>query len=172
MQTSLGFTKFISENTSVGLRFNYLIRHLKGSQNNNSIGAEISLKYKITKGLQSGLNIINPQGFFYKENDGVFKNESCFKWGLLYDVSKQFYVFLDLLKPENSQYGIVGGCSYNFNKSVDAMYSFSLNEMSNRLCIGFYLNKLKVKLMSSFHPQLGYSPSIMLLSNLNRKDRH
>jgi len=28
---------------------------------------------------------------------------------------------------------------------------------------------MKIKLMSSFHPHLGYSPSIMLLSNLNTK---
>jgi hypothetical protein len=95
--------------------------------------------------------------------------ESCFKWGLLYDVSKQFYLFIDVIKPEMEQIGIVGGCAYNFNKRVDAMFSFSVQEMSNRFCIGFNLSKMKIKLMSSFHPQLGYSPSIMLLSNLNSK---
>lgn len=171
MQTCLGFTKFISENTSIGVRFNCSFMHMKGKLNSSIIGGEISLKQKLTKTLQAGLIIINPHGFFYKQNEGHLKHENSFKWGLLYDISKQFYAFFDLIKSENSSIEIVGGCSYNFNKRVDAMYSFSINEMSNRLCIGFNLNKMKLKLMSSFHPQLGYSPSIMLLSNLNEKVR-
>jgi len=169
MQTSFGFTKYISDNTSLGLRFNYLLRHIEGSLNNKSIGGEISLKQKLTKDLQTGLILINPQSIFSKKNSPLSSNEYCYKWGLLYDVSKQFYVFLDFIKTEREQLGIIGGCKYNFIKGVDAMYSFSVQEMSNRLSIGFNLNKMKIKLMSSFHPQLGYSPSLMLLSNLNSK---
>ena len=29
MQTSLGFAKYVSDNTSLGVRFNYFLRHLK-----------------------------------------------------------------------------------------------------------------------------------------------
>jgi hypothetical protein len=169
MQTSFGFTKYISDNTSLGLRFNYLLRHIKGNFNSRSIGGEISLKQKLTKDLQTGLILINPQSIFSKKNSQLSGNEYCFKWGLLYDVSKQFYVFLDFIKTEREQLGIIGGCKYNFIKGVDAMYSFSVHEMNNRLSIGFNLNKMKIKLMSSFHPQLGYSPSLILLSNLNSK---
>lgn len=169
MQTSLGFAKYVSDNTSLGVRFNYFLRHLKGNPNTKSIGGEISIKQKISNYLQSGLIIINPQRFFSKKNNNLPDNESCFKWGLLYDVSKQFYLFIDVIKPEMERIGIVGGCAYNFNKRVDAMFSFSVQEMSNRFCIGFNLSKMKIKLMSSFHPQLGYSPSIMLLSNLYSK---
>jgi hypothetical protein len=169
MQTSFGFTKYISDNTSLGLRFNYLLRHIKGNFNGKSIGGEISLKQKLTKDLQTGLILINPQSIFSKKNSQLSGNEYCYKWGLLYDVSKQFYVFLDFIKTEREQLGIIGGCKYNFIKGVDAMYSFSVHEMNNRLSIGFNLNKMKIKLMSSFHPQLGYSPSLILLSNLNSK---
>lgn len=169
MQTSFGFTKYISDNTSLGLRFNYLLRHIKGNFNSKSIGGEISLKQKLTKDLQTGLILINPQSIFSKKNSQLSGNEYCYKWGLLYDVSKQFYVFLDFIKTEREQLGIIGGCKYNFIKGVDAMYSFSVQEMSNRFSIGFNLNRMKIKLMSSFHPQLGYSPSLMLLSNLNSK---
>ncbi len=169
MQTSLGYTKYVSDNTSLGVRFNYLLRHIKGNINSKSIGGEISLKQKLAKDLQTGLIIINPQSFFSKKNFKLTDNECCYKWGLLYDVSKQFYVFLDFIKPEEKKLGIVSGCAYSFNKKVEAMYSFSANEMSNRLSFGFNLNKMKIKLMSSFHPELGMSTSIMLLSNMSSK---
>lgn len=169
MQTSFGFTKYISDNTSLGLRFNYLFRHIKGNQNSKFIGSEISLKKQLSKYVKTGLVIINPQSVFSKENNSFNETNFYFKWGFLYDVSKQFYLFLDLMKPERGQLGLVGGCTYSFNKKVDAMYSFSFQEMSNRLSLGFNIKKMKIKLMNSFHPQLGYSPSIMLLSNLNNK---
>lgn len=169
VQTTFGFTKYISENTSIGIRFNYFFRHIKGIQNSKSIGGEISLIKQLSKDVKTGLIIINPQSVFRKENNSLKDNEFFYKWGLLYDVSKQFYLFLDLMKPESGQLGIIGGCAYNFNKKIDAIYSFSVHEMSNRFSIGFNLKKMKIKLMSSFHPQLGYSPSIMLLSNLNNK---
>jgi len=166
IQTSLGFTKFISDNTSIGSRFNYFFRHIKGNVNSKSISGEISLKQKLTKTLQSGLIIINPQSIFSKKNSDLKGNDFCYKWGLLYDVSKQFYVFLDVFKTDRKQLEIIGGCAYDFNKRLDAMYSFSVKETNYRLCIGFKLNKMKIKLMSSFHSQLGFSPSIMLLSNV------
>jgi hypothetical protein len=169
MQTTLGFTKYISDNTSLGLRFNYMLSHIKGNLNSNSIGGEISLKHKLTKDLQTGLIIINPQYIFSKKNNHLADNKYCYKWGLLYDVSKQFYLFIDFIKTDLEQLGIIGGCTYNFNKIVDATYSISVHEMSNRFSIGFKLKKMKIKLMNSFHPQLGYSPSITLLSNLNNK---
>lgn len=169
LQTSFGFAKHISDFTSLGVRFNYFFRHIEGILNTKSIGGEISIKQKISNDLQTGLIVINPQRYFSKKNNLLKGDESCYKWGLLYDVSKQFYLFIDLIKPEKEQIGIVSGCSYNLNKRVDAMFSFSVQEMTNRFCIGLNLNQMKIKLMSSFHPQLGYSPSIMLLSNMNRK---
>ena len=169
MQTSFGFTKDISDNTSIGIRFNYFFRHIKGHQNSKSIGGELSLIKQLSKELKTGLIIINPQCIFSKKNNSFYENDFFFKWGLLYDVTKHFYLFLDFIKLQSGQLGIVGGCTYNFNKSVDAMFSFSVHEMSNRLSVGFNLKKMKIKLMSTFHPQLGYSPSIMLLSSLNNK---
>jgi hypothetical protein len=171
MQSSFGFSKTISNNTSIGLRINYFFRHIKDNQKSQSLGSEISFIHKLSKEINTGLIIVNPQNVFIKSNVRFSENEVLFKWGLLYDVSKQFNVFLDLMKSDIETVGIVAGCSYSFNKRVDVKYSFSVQEMSNRLTIGFDFNKMKIKLMNSFHPQLGYFPSFMLLSNLNKKVR-
>ena len=169
IQTSLGFSKYIANHSSVGLRFNYFLRHIKGFQKYNSLGSEISLLHQITQDLKTGLILINPHSIFNKKNNPLDHHSFFYKWGLCYDVTAHYCLFLDLMKSEFEKFGIVAGCEYYFNKKAEAMFSFSVQELSYRICFGFHLNKMKIKLESSFHPQLGYTPSIMLLSHFNEK---
>jgi hypothetical protein len=168
-ETQLGFAygRKLGSKLDMGAQFNYhSIRIANDYGSASTISFELGAVLHVTEKLHTGIQIANPiGGKFGKEPQE--KLSSVYSLGLGYDASEKFLISLTFEKEEDQPVNVNAGFQYKFIPRLLARAGMSSATGTGWLGLGFMIRSLRIDLASSYHPQLGITPGLLLLFHFN-----
>jgi hypothetical protein len=132
-----------------------------------TINFEVGALLQITEKLRTGIHIYNPVG----GKLGKAKDEkiaSAYKAGLGYDASDKFFIAAEIIKEEDKPVNITAGLQYHFAKQFFARAGVMSESATMYAGAGVSWKGLRLDVTASYHPQLGFSPGMLLLMNFKK----
>ncbi|HLG39638.1 MAG TPA: hypothetical protein VI461_08215 [Chitinophagaceae bacterium] len=163
-QLGLAYARSLGSKVDAGVQFNYNGVRISGYGSAAAISFEAGTVFHITEKLHTGFHVNNPVGGkFGKEQQE--KLPSVYTAGFGYEASEKFYFGAELIKEENQEVNVDAGLQYQFIPLLLARAGVSSSTSSVWFGLGFSFKSLRLDVTSSYHPQLGISPGLMLLFN-------
>ncbi|MBL7702675.1 MAG: hypothetical protein JNM14_10505 [Ferruginibacter sp.] len=164
----LAYARTLGKFIDVGVQFNYYGYSIPTYGNASAINFEIGAMLHLTDKLNAGVHIYNPVGGkLGKESDE--KLASAYKAGLGYDVSERFFISSEIIKEEGKAVNVIAGLQYRFAKQFFAKAGFISESGTAYAGAGVSWKNLRLDISSSYHPQLGFSPGILLIIDFKAK---
>lgn len=161
----LAYARKLGNKASVGIQFNYYMRQVPSYGRAAAFNVELGALFRLTEKLTGGFNIYNPvAGKLGKSGDE--KLPSVYKAGLGFDASASFHFAAECIKEEDKPVNVQAGILYRFKKQFFVRVGFVSETNSLFGAAGISWKKLRIDLATSFHPYLGFSPAIVLITNL------
>jgi hypothetical protein len=161
MNIGLAYGRKLSDNFSIGLKFNYY--SLNQSQDLGSKGKvsfEGGFIYTIDNTIKLGVHLYNP--FCKSTNNNELILPEIYQFGFEYLISKNLKGFFEISNHSELKTSIHLGIEYTLK-----IYSFRFGYSSwpDQLTFGFGINykKFQLDMSNSMHSNLGNSPQISLI---------
>jgi hypothetical protein len=168
-ETSLFFdyAHNLNYKSALGIFFQPQINKTKNCSNQYTLAGAVGMNIELNEKISTGICIRN-QFSFNKNTDASMDNKIELLSELKYDVTKDFLISIAIYKQYNYATNAVISLKYHYKKRMFIDYGFigGLNQMY--LGIGFSLDKMNLEVISSFHPDLGYSPSLLLTQKFEK----
>ncbi len=166
----LAYARALGKAVDIGVQFNYYSYRIPAYNNGGAVNFEAGAIIHLTSRFNAGLHVYNPVGGELDKIAGE-KLASAYKLGFGYDASEQFYISTELIKEEDKPINAVGGFQYNFAKRFFARGGFQSETGSGFAGFGLGFGGLRLDVAASYHPQLGLSPGVMLITNFKNADK-
>ena len=169
----LAYARKLGKLVDVGVQFNYYGYRIPAYGNASTINFEIGAMMHLTDKLNAGIQVYNPVGGKLGTSASLSTKEeklaSAYKAGLGYDVSDQFFICAEIIKEEDKPVHVVAGLQYQFAKQFFARAGFIGESTTAYAGAGISWKNLRLDVSSGYHPQLGFSPGILLMINFNSR---
>ncbi|MBS1910129.1 MAG: hypothetical protein JST03_09680 [Bacteroidetes bacterium] len=166
-KAGIAYARSLGKMVDIGVQFNYYGYRIPSYGNASAINFEAGALVHLTDKLNAGVHVYNPVGGkLGKEGDE--KLASSYQLGLGYDASDNFYFSAEVVKEEDKEVNVIGGIQYHFKKQFFARAGFMSETGSGFAGLGLAWNTFRFDIAASYHPQLGFSPGIMLLYNFKK----
>ena len=163
----LAYARKLGKFLDVGVQFNYYSYRIPSYGNASTINFEIGAMMHVTDKLNAGIHVYNPvSGKLGKNSDE--KLASAYKMGIGYDASDKFFISSEIIKEEDKPVNVIAGLQYRFAKQFFARAGFISETTSAYAGAGVAWKNLRLDISSSYHPQLGFSPGILLIMNFKK----
>ena len=163
----MAYARKLGKVLDVGVQFNYYSYRIPSYGNASTINFEIGAMMHVTDKLNAGIHVYNPvSGKLGKNNDE--KLASAYKMGIGYDASDKFFISIEIIKEEDKPVNVIAGLQYHFAKQFFAKAGFISETTSAYAGAGVAWKNLRLDISSSYHPQLGFSPGILLIMNFKK----
>jgi hypothetical protein len=164
----LAYARRLGKLVDVGVQFNYYGYNIPAYGKASAINFEIGAMLHLTDKLNAGIHVYNPVGGkFGKGSDE--KLAAAYKAGLGYDVSDKFFISSEIIKEEGKAVNVIAGLQYRFAKQLFAKAGFISESTIAYAGAGIGWKNLRLDISSSYHPQLGFSPGILLIMDFKSK---
>lgn len=160
----VAFGRALGSKLSIGAQFNYYNYQIPQYQTASAINFEGGVIVHLTDKLNAGLHVYNPVGGSLGKS-GDEKLAAAYKLGVGYDASENFYASVEVLKEENRSINLKASVQYQFIKQFFARAGFMSETETVFAGFGLAWQKLRLDISGSYHPQLGFSPGLMLIYN-------
>ncbi|HSN62312.1 MAG TPA: hypothetical protein VLR49_15345 [Ferruginibacter sp.] len=160
----LAYARKLGKLLDLGVQFNYYGYRIPQYGNASSVNFEIGAIMHFSDRLNGGIHVYNPVGGDLGK-EGNEKLASAYKLGLGYDATDNFYVSAEIVKEEDKAVNVIGGIQYQFLKQFFARAGFISETGSGFAGLGLGWKNLRLDVSGSYHPQLGFSPGILLIVN-------
>ncbi len=160
----LAYGRSLGSKLSIGAQFNYYNYQIPQYQNASAINFEGGVIVHLTEKLNAGLHVYNPVG----GNLGKTGNEklaAVYKLGVGYDASADFNASVEVLKEESKSINLKAAVQYQFIKQFFARAGFMSETETVFAGFGLGWQNFRLDISGSYHPQLGFSPGLMLIYN-------
>lgn len=164
----LAYARKLGKLVDVGVQFNYYGYNIPAYGKASTINFEIGAMFHLTDKLNAGIHIYNPVGGKLGNNSEE-KIASAYKIGLGYDASDKFFISSEIIKEEDKAVNIIAGLQYQFAKQFFAKVGFISESGSVYAGAGVGWKNVRLDISSSYHPQLGFSPGILLIMHFKSK---
>lgn len=167
-QLGLVYAKKLGSKLDIGARFNYNAIKISGYGNASAINGEIGILIHITDKLHAGINIFNPVGgkFGHDFNE---KLATVIKIGSGYEASEIFFLSTEIEKEEGLPVNVNAGIQYKFLSQLFVRIAIATETSNTYFGVGFNMKSFRVDIITSYHPQLGFTPALLLLFNFKSK---
>ncbi len=165
------YARKITSHVDIGAKFNYYTVRIPGYGSASAINFEAGMIFHITDKLHTGIHIYNPAG----SKLGKYGNEklaSVYRSGIGYEVSEMVFVSAEIVKQQNRQISVNAGLQYNLQKNVFIRTGISTLTNNSYAAVGLQLSFARIDLNAAYHPQLGFTPGLLLLFNLKKEDKN
>lgn len=168
-QLGIAYARNVGKKLDLGIKFNYYSFRIPGFESPSTVNFEIGVICHFTEKLNGGIHIYNPVGgrLSKTEND---KLSSVYSFGLGYEASDNFFVGAEIVKQEDLPVNVNAGVQYNFAKQFFARFGIASQNESPYGGAGVSWKIFRLDVSASYHPQLGFSPGLMLIMNLKPKE--
>lgn len=166
----LAYARKLGKLVDVGVQFNYYSYRIPAYGNASAINFEIGALFHLTDKLNGGVHVYNPVGGRLGK-DRIEKLASSYKAGLGYDVSERFFISAEIIKEEDKPVNVTAGLQYQFAKQFFVRTGIISESTTAYLGAGLAWKNLRLDITSSYHPQLGLSPGILLIINFKANDK-
>jgi hypothetical protein len=163
-KAGLAYARSLGSKLDIGVQFNYYAYKIPAYTNASTVNFEAGAIFHISDKLNVGAHVYNPVAAkLGKASDE--KLASAYKIGLGYDASDNFYISSEIIKEESQPINVTSSVQYHFKKQFFARAGFRSDNSTGFAGVGFLYKKLRLDIASSFHPQLGISPGLLLIYN-------
>lgn len=166
-QLGLVYARKITEKIDVGIKFNYHSIKTAGYGSASTINFEGGAIFHLTDRLHGGIHIYNPTSSKFNKN-GNEKLASAYKFGLGYEASKNVFLSTEIVKQEDKDVSVNAGLQYNLHEKVFLRGGISTLGNNSYLGLGLKLNFGRIDINASYHPQLGFTPGLLMIFNLKK----
>lgn len=164
----LAYARKLGKLVSVGVQFNYYGYSIPAYGKASAINFEVGALVHLTDKLNAGIHVYNPVG----GKLGKTKEEklaAAYKLGLGYDASDKFFICSEIIKEEDKGVNVIAGIQYRLAKQFFAKAGFISGSGTAYAGAGLGWKNFRVDVSSSYHPQLGFSPGILLIADFKAK---
>lgn len=158
----LAYGRNIGKTLSLGIQFTYNRQAIPGQYKGGGVGATAGLIYHLTEKLNGGL-YFTKTGVLSTGKSLSQQSNDCYGIGLGYDVSKQFFIGVNIEKETSSPAGIAVAMQYNFMEQLYGQFCLLTTTHTPFVAVGTAWKKLQVAISGSYHPHLGISPGLQLI---------
>ncbi len=158
----LAYAKKLSKLLDLGIQFNYYSCQVPQYGNAASLHVEIGAIAHFSENFCGGIHAYNPVGGFLGKGKSE-KLASAYSFGLGYDASEFCNVSASIIKEEDKPVNVIAGVQYQFEKQFFAKVGCMSESSSFFAGFGLGWRNLRLDLSGSFHPQLGFSPGVLLI---------
>jgi hypothetical protein len=169
-KAGFAYARQVGSKVDVGVQFNYYGYRIPAYYNASAINFEIGTIIHVTDKINAGIHIYNPLSSKLGKGSDE-KLAAAYKFGLGYDATDNFYFSSEIVKEENQPINVTSGIQYQFDKKFFARAGFRSDNSTGFAGIGFMYNTFRIDVATSFHPQLGISPAILLLYNFKNNSK-
>ena len=166
-QIGLAYGKSLGSKVDIGIQFNYYSYKVPTYINASTVNVEIGAIVHLTDQLNAGIHIYNPVGGKLSNTDE--KLTTAYTIGLGYDASDKFFVSTEVVKEEDHPVNLNVGMQYQFMKQLFARAGISTVSSAAYGGVGVGFNNLRLDVSGSYHPQLGWSPGLLLIIQLGAR---
>lgn len=169
-QLGLAYARKLGSKLDIGAQFNYNGIRISGYGNASAISFELGAIMHISEKLHTGVHVANPVGG--KFGDGKQeKISSVYSFGAGYDASEKFFFSAELQKEEDQPLNVNAGMQYKFLPQLMARVGVSSATSSAWFGLGLTLKSFRIDVTTSYHPQLGITPGLLLLFNFKKAEK-
>lgn len=170
-ETQLGFAygRKLGSKMDVGAQFNYNGIRISGYGSDAAIGFEIGTIFHLSEKIHTGIHLNNPVGGKFGK-DQQEKLSSVYTVGIGYEASGKVFVSAEIAKEEDQPVNVNAGIQYKILPQLLARTGISTATSSGWMGIGLSWKSFRVDITSSYHPQLGITPGLLLLFTFNDKE--
>jgi hypothetical protein len=161
----LAYARGLGSKLAIGIQFNYYGYHIPGYSSASSVNFEAGILLHFSEKLHGGFHVYNP----VKIKTGAEKPAAVYKMGLGYDASADFFVSSEIVKEENKPVNVIAGMQYHFTRQFFARAGFMSQPSLLFAGAGIGWANLRLDVAGSYHPLLGFSPGILLVTNFGNK---
>ena len=170
----LAYARKLGKLVDVGVQFNYYGYNIPAYGKASAIDFEIGTMLHLTNKLNAGIHVCNPVGGKLGNTSATLsadkeKLAAAYKIGLGYDASERFFISSEIIKEEDKAVNVIAGLQYRFAKQFFAKAGFISESGTAYAGAGIGWKNLRLDISSSYHPQLGFSPGILLMMDLKAK---
>jgi hypothetical protein len=168
-QMTLAYGRKISKTIEVGGSFHYHNISQSGIYGNSTaITGSASLRMKLSDKITAGLNLFNPvRATWSKTTDERLPVR--YTVGLGYDASDKFLITTELEKEEGQNLNVNLGFQYSILPQLFFRGGIATQTSNYFGGIGLNLKDFRIDIATSYHPQLGLTPGVLLLLNLGKQ---
>ena len=174
-QLGLAYGRKLGNKIDIGVQFNYNGISISSYGNASIISFEIGTILHLTNQVHAGFHVSNPVGSkFGKDHPDNYREEklpTVYTIGLGYDASEKFLFRAEIVKEENQDVNVNAGIQYRLIPQLQTRAGISTTNGTAWIGVGFNFKKFRIDLSSSYHPKLGFTPGLLLLLNLNSKEK-
>lgn len=157
----LAYGKRLGKIIDLGIGFDYQFIQIAGYGKASVPYLEASILMHPSDRVTAGIQVFNPSG----GNIGKGLNEKlafAYRFGIGYEVSPELSTSFEIVKVEQMPINIRTDLEYIFAKQFFACLGIETAWMTPFASVGLQWNNLKIGLTSSYHLQLGFTPSLIL----------
>lgn len=164
----LAYARSLGKLVDLGVQFNYYDYRIPQYGNASAINFEIGAIMHFSEKFHGGVHVYNPVGGkLGKVQDE--KLASAYKLGLGYDASDNFYISTEIIKEEDKAVNVIGGIQYQFMEKFFARAGFISETGSAFGGAGVGWKNFRLDVAANYHPQLGFSPGLLLIANFKKE---
>ena len=167
-QIGVAYARSLGKLLDIGIKFIYYSFRIPAYQNSSSINFEIGAILHLSARLNAGIHFYNPVGGNLSKTNNE-KLSSIYKFGFGYEASENFLMSAEIIKEEDLPVNVNAGVQYNFLKQFFARAGIASENESPYAGAGVSWNSIRLDISASYHPQLGFSPGLMLIVNFKSK---
>jgi hypothetical protein len=164
-QIGLAYARSLGTKLDIGIKFNYYGFRVPGYGNASAIDFEIGAIVHLSNKLHAGVHVYNPVGGKLSKTSNE-KLSSAYKFGMGYEASDRFFVSSEIIKEEDLPVNVNAGFQYNFEKQFFVRAGIATETTNSYAGAGISWRNLRVDISGSYHPQLGFTPGLLVIVNL------
>lgn len=168
-QFSLAYGRKVAARVDVGAAFHFHQISQAGIYGKASaITGSVGMLLHLTDKIHAGVNVYNPIRATYGK-DKLERLPSQYSFGMGFEASDKLFVTGELVKEEGQSVNVNAGFQYQFVKQFFIRAGIATQTTNYFMGLGFRLKDFRLDVASSYHPQLGFSPGLMLLYAFGKK---
>lgn len=167
-QIGLAYARSLGSKLDVGVKFNYYAFKIPAYGSASSMNFEIGAITHLSEKLHAGIHVYNPVGGKLAKQDDE-KLSSIYKFGMGYEASDNFFVSSEIVKVEDHPVNVNVGLQYSFEKRFFVRAGIASETTNYYAGAGISWKIFRLDISGSYHPQLGFSPGLLLIVNFNAK---
>ncbi|MDB5248212.1 MAG: hypothetical protein JWQ40_2606 [Segetibacter sp.] len=171
-ESQLGFlyARKITAQVDIGVKFNYHTVRIAGYGTASAINFEGGAIFHLTDKLHTGIHVYNPTSSKLGKT-GSEKLASVYRFGVGYEASEKVFLSTEIVKQEDQQVSVNAGLQYNLHERVFIRTGISTLGNNSYVGIGLQLGFARIDLNTAYHPQLGFTPGLLLLINFKQAEK-
>jgi hypothetical protein len=166
----LAYALSMGKKLDIGIQFNYYGYRVPAYASATAINFEAGVIMHFSDKFNGGIHIYNPVAGKLGKASGE-KLASVYKMGFGYDASANFFAGMEVIKEEDRPVNCIASALYRFGGKFFARIGMITESTAVFGGAGWRWNDLRVDVSASYHPQLGFSPGVMMIINFRAKDK-